>query len=752
MNKSRKIQQSLLAVAVAAQCSTVFSQQLEEVIVTAQNRSQSLLDVPLSISAFSGNKILEIGALDVKDIITRTPGLSGFSKDSFVDSLSVRGISSNDFGVGGDPSIAIFQNGVYSGRSGEALTSLYDVERVEVLRGPQGLLFGRNATSGAIHVVTKKAAPGDSFSGAIGLGGGERGQLRGDFAVNLPVNEKLGFRISGYHSEEDGYVKNLVGGDDLISHDTDAFRLSTVWATERLSMDLVIDYEDREMSSTIYSGFDEAGRPLTGDHTTVAIDVPAGGYDDSEVINVSLNISYEMSSMDLVSITGFRTHEFDYREDTDGTPVPLLDYIQDQEGQYFSQEFRLISSGEGPWQWVGGVSGFLDNIEADYSVTMDEETICLFFVGLPCGEFIPGFQPNPNGLVESGTSDGDSWGMSVFGDLSYALSEQWKISVGARYSYDEKDFAMTSASLDSELTDVIGRVGFLYSFTTLQPVESTRDWGYLNPRVLLEFTPSDDWMLYGSVTNGTKPGAFDSYNVDDVLPSFPSPIAAPGTEVQSVDEEDVWSYEIGARGAFADGRGSFTVSAFYYDYTDLQLQIFEGTRFLTKNVGEAEGTGVEMELSYNANQYLQLNAAGAWLDTEVDDVGLDVCTTSEGGSCNGNRLPASPEYTASADLRLSYPIGDSEIYFVSEVIYSDSFYSALSNSAISEIDSWTEWNFRLGADIGERLTVSLFVDNALDEEHFDFVLDLTEDLGYAIGLGPARPQTWGADVRYRFGM
>ena len=108
------------------------------------------------------------------------------------------------------------------------------------------------------------------------------------------------------------------------------------------------------MSSTIYSGLDEAGEPLTGDHTTVAIDVPNGGYDESEVVNASLNVSYEMSSMDLVSITGFRTHEFDYREDTDGTPVPLLDYIQDQEGQYFSQEFRLISSGEGPWQWVGG--------------------------------------------------------------------------------------------------------------------------------------------------------------------------------------------------------------------------------------------------------------------------------------------------------------------------------------------------------------------------------------------------------------
>jgi len=729
-----------------------FSQELEEVIVTAQKRSQSLLDVPLSISAFTGNKLLEIGALDVKDIVTRTPGLSGFSKDSFVDSLSVRGISTNDFGVGGDPSIAIFQNGVYSGRSGEALTSLYDVERVEVLRGPQGLLFGRNATSGAIHVVTKKAAPGDSISGEIGLGGGERGQLRGDFALNVPVNENLGFRFSGYHSEEDGYVKNLSGGDDLIYHDTDAFRLSTVWATERLSMDLVVDYEDRDMSSTIYSGLDGAGEPFTGDHLTVAIDVPNGGYDEAEVINVSLNINYEMSAMDLVSITGYRTHEFDYREDTDGTPVPLLDYIPGQEGDYFSQEFRLVSNGDGPWQWIAGVSGYADDIEADFSVTSGEEAICLLFVGLPCGDFVPGFQPNPNGLVESGTADGDSWGLSVFGDVSYAPSDQWKISVGARYSYDEKDFAITSAPLDSELTDAIGRVGVLYSFTTLQPVESTEDWDYLNPRALVEFTPNEDWLLYGSVTNGTKPGAFDSFNVDDVLPTFPSPVPRPGTDVQSVDEENVWSYEIGARGAFADGRGSFAVAAFYYDYTDLQLQVFEGTRFVTKNVGEAEGTGVEMEVSFNANEYVQLNAGGAWLDTEVDDVGLDVCSTPDGSSCNGNRLPASPEYTASADLRLSYPIGDSMIYFVTEVIYSDSFYGSLANTAISQVDSWTEWNFRLGADIGDRFTVSLFVDNAFDEEHFDGIYDGTEDFGYSFGLGPARPQTWGADVRYRFGL
>jgi iron complex outermembrane receptor protein len=751
MNTIRK---SLLAIAVtsAVAPASAYAQFLEEILVTAQKRDQSLMDVPLSISAFSGSKLTEMGALDVKDIVTRTPGLAGFSKDSFIDTISVRGISTNDFGVGGDPSIAIFQNGVYSGRSGEALGALYDVERVEVLRGPQGLLFGRTATSGAIHVITNKAATGDALSGEIGLGGGEDGQLRGDVALNVPVNENLAFRFAGYHSEDDGYVKNLTGGDDLISHDTDAFRFSTAWTRDRLSVDLVVDYEDRDMSSTIYSGLDERGEPLTGEYTEVALDVPDGGYDKSEVTNVSMAINYDLKTMNLVSITGYRTHDFDYREDTDGTPVPLLDYIQNQDGDYFSQEFRLVSDGEGAWQWFVGASGFSENVDADYSVTMDEEVICQFFIGFACGDFIPDFQPNPNGLVESGTAEGDSWGASVFGDVSYAFNDQWKISVGARYSYDEKDFKMSSAPLESELTDVIGRVGFLYSFTTLEKVDSSEDWDYLNPRVLLEFTPNEDWLLYGSATNGSKPGAFDSYQVKDVLPAFPSPLAAPGTDVQSVDEEDVWSYEIGARGEFLDGRGTVAASAFYYDYTDLQLQIFEGTTFVTKNVGEAEGAGVELELAYAANEYVRLSAGASYLDTEVDDVDLNVCATPDGGSCNGNSLAVSPEYSASGELRLSYPIGDSLIYFVSEVIYSDSFYGGLENTTISEVDSWTEWNFRLGANVGENITVSLFVDNAFDEDHFDGVLDTTADLGYAIGFGPARQQTWGADVRYRFGL
>ncbi|MEM8661702.1 MAG: TonB-dependent receptor, partial [Pseudomonadota bacterium] len=511
------IKKTAVLIAVA-HCQHLFAQTslLEEVLVTAQKRSESVLDVPISMSAYSGNRLVEIGALDVKDIITRTPGLAGASKDSFIDFLSIRGISSNDFGVGGDPSVAIFQNGVFSGRSGEVLTGMYDIERVEVLRGPQGLLFGRSATAGAIHVVTSKADVEGDISGDVGLGGGERDQLRGDFAVNIPINDALAIRFAGYHSEEDGYVTNIAGGEKLVSHDNDALRFSLAWQSDRASLDLVADYENRKQSPSIYSQLDATGRPITGDDQVVGTNVPKGGRDESEVYNLSLNATFDLTSMELVSITGFRTYDFDYREDPDGSTIDLLEYTQNQDGDYISQEFKLVSTTQDNLQWFIGVSGFRDKINADFAMASGEETLCELFVGLPCEDFIPGFVPNPNGMVEMGTAKGETWGASIYGDISYAFNEHWTAKAGLRASYDDKEYTITSAPVISELTDTIGRIGTLYAFQTDEPVKSSESWSYVNPRVVVEYTANESWMFYGSATNGTKPGAFDNFAVTDV--------------------------------------------------------------------------------------------------------------------------------------------------------------------------------------------------------------------------------------------
>lgn len=193
---------------------------IEEIIVTATKRAESLMDVPLAITAMSGETIRDINLNDVKDLISFTPGVTGNSKDSFLDFVSVRGIRTIDFGNGGDPSVSLYKNGLYQGRTGSAVSSLYDVDRSEVLRGPQGFLFGRNSVSGAMNIITTK--PGvDDTEGYAELDVGERGVVVFEGAVNVPAGENFAFRVAGYHSEEDGYVPNLAGGPDLIAHEKD---------------------------------------------------------------------------------------------------------------------------------------------------------------------------------------------------------------------------------------------------------------------------------------------------------------------------------------------------------------------------------------------------------------------------------------------------------------------------------------------------------------------------------------------------
>ena len=240
---------------------------LEEVIVTATKREESLMDVPLAITAMSGDFIREVNLNDIKDLIQFTPGISGNSKDSFLDFVSVRGIRTIDFGNGGDPSVSLYKNGLYQGRTGSAVSSMYDIERAEVLRGPQGFLFGRNSVSGAFNVITAKPDL-DGFGGYAEVDVGERGVFVFEGALNTPISDTFGLRIAGYHSEEDGYVKNLAGGPDLIGHEKQAVRVSARYDNDRLTTDLFVEYEDRDQTGTVYrvtgGGFTQPGLGVDG--------------------------------------------------------------------------------------------------------------------------------------------------------------------------------------------------------------------------------------------------------------------------------------------------------------------------------------------------------------------------------------------------------------------------------------------------------------------------------------------------------
>ena len=219
--RSEAVRKHTLAMAVSAAVmasaltTPAWAQTLEEVIVTATKRSESVQDVPLAITALSGEFINKVNLTDVKDLVAYTPGVSGNSQDSFIDAISVRGIRTQDFGLGLDPSSAFFKNDLYEGRNGSAVSTLYDLNRAEVLRGPQGFLFGRNSIGGAFSVHTRRAEI-DSSDGYIQAGMGERDIANTEGAINIPLGDKFAMRLAGFYSTEDGFVDNFNGGDDLI--------------------------------------------------------------------------------------------------------------------------------------------------------------------------------------------------------------------------------------------------------------------------------------------------------------------------------------------------------------------------------------------------------------------------------------------------------------------------------------------------------------------------------------------------------
>ena len=275
------------------------AQTLEEVIVTATKREQGVMDVPLAISALSGEFIQDTNLNDVKDLIAYTPGVSGNSQDSYIDAVSIRGVRTQDFGVGGDPSSAFFKNDLYEGRNGSAVTSLFDVERAEVLRGPQGFLFGRNSIGGAFSVHTRKAEIGASDA-YIDFDIGQRGHAVFEGAVNIPVNDSFAMRLAGYSSKEDGFAKNVFSGRDEIEHEKWAIRWSTSFESDKLSVETVVDYEDRNQSGSMYRAIDsgdiwEAFDGYIVDDTTISgnseqldSDIGSGETDEGELLTVGV--------------------------------------------------------------------------------------------------------------------------------------------------------------------------------------------------------------------------------------------------------------------------------------------------------------------------------------------------------------------------------------------------------------------------------------------------------------------------------
>lgn len=739
----------------------------DEIVVTAQKRAESIQDVPLAISAFGGEFVRDVNLDDVKDLVTFTPGVTGNTFDSFIDYINVRGISTNDFGVGGDPSVPFFKNGLYQGRNGAVVTTLYDIERAEVLRGPQGFLFGRNAIGGAINVITARPKL-DAFGGYAELDVGERGRVVGEAAINIPFSEKFAVRLSGYGGKEDGYVDNLFypNADPLIGFNKGAGRFSALYEDTGFDALLTIEYERREQSGSVYRATELGdswdnlvslfGVSMRGDGRDIDSDLGLGEKDDATIFSAGLEMNFDLGGVTLTSLTGFKDHTYKYAEDFDGTPLNINDYAQDQEGQYFEQELRLLSDNEGPFSWYVGASYYHEDIDVLFSQHGNEDLMCNYYLSYygfsNCTDYFAyyyyAFTPSPDGLLEQNRVRGRYHGWAAYIDTTYELSPKFDIGVGLRYSKDVKDFGIWALPVSSQLGPY-----FALGFTSTDYLTDKQSWDAFTPRFIARWHASDNWMIFGSATRGFKSGGFGSFTIAQSALTFCGPFSTsclnlnPGDATPNTFEpEKAWSYEVGAKGSL--GAIKLDANVYYYTYKDLQVIVpGVGGGILVDNVGKVNGWGVEGSATAPLGPNFDFMLTGAWADSEVT-AAQALCDGTL--ACEGQPQPTVPKFSGSAVLRFNAPVGPGSIKASAELFGQTDTYGGLLRLPEAKNDGYAELALRLGYAANAGWSVTGYVENVTNALYYTGSAEGGSILP-AHYFGPSRPRTFGVRMTYDFG-
>jgi len=713
---------------------------LEEVLVTAQHREQNMQDIPVTVTALNSNELEEAQIFGAAEIAYKVPGMTYAEFSPGQALLSMRGISSADDGAGMDNSVALFLDGVYIGKGASINFNMFDLERIEVLRGPQGTLFGRNAVGGALNVITTK--PSDELLVKAELSAGNEGHLGYQGLVSGPLSENIAGKLSFSHREHDGYVRNTVLNKDQQDEDVDSIRGQLRFTTEATEWNLSADYmeDDREdMGRTpIVAGVPadtvELWREGGGSRSKVL--APQDGGSNREAQGISLTGEIEFDSGILTSITAWRNAETDWQMASIGVGwnggAEVIDNIQEEIDTY-TQEIRWTSTLDGKLNYVAGLYFLQEDTDRNEAFELH------FGGGAPGGPPPYALFGNEISVQENETS---SYAMYIQGD--WVFNDQWTLTLGARYTYDDKETASTSVNCGNLTPEFEGFPGCETGRGSLSVIPNTfsvtadETWDDFSPKVSVQYHAADDLMFFGTIAKGFKSGGFGG---------------APGTVEQAlspVDEETVWNYEIGMKGDFLDSSLRLNATAFYMDYEDLQIVRFGPTadnpefgQFITKNLGEADIAGIELEFIWYPTEHLQISGSYAYLDTEVD--GLVIETPGGPVDASGSDLRQAPENSGSLTAAYNIPLNSganidlrADYSFVDEQIMD----YVQQETVVEEANLWDARASWTSAD--EHWQVALWGKNLTDEEWISH--------SYVIGPGVigvwAAPRTYGVSLSW----
>lgn len=673
----------LLASGLALPCAAESSQgspvnALEEIVVTAQKREQALFDVPMSVSAVSADEILRRGASQIEDLQYTVPGLSIAQLAPGQEQPQLRGISV----FSGLPTVGVYLDELpLNGESGQSGLDvrLVDMARVEVLRGPQGTLYGQGAVGGTIRYITQspdleKFSAGIGAEGATIKDGGTDSNVRG--MINLPVAKGvMGVRIAADHQEYGGWIDNTVSGrDDDNGGSSDYVRAKMLWRpTEKLDVTLLVLHQELELDSI----------NLADDDRTYTGAAPTPSKSKADIANLTL--SYDFGFATLLSSSGWVDRDDTSQVDLSPLFIPALEapppygfgyptgtfssiaYVTDTSNEFFAQEIRLTSMSDGALSWtLGGM--YRDSRARVKSATINTPDIVPVDL-----------------LTTDGTSPSDSESWSVFGELTWQFAPTLSATIGGRYFEDDREQDIASTTFGGPSAD-----------------SGTSSFDAFSPRVNLMWNPNDNVNLYLNVAKGFRSGGFNRVSAGFGIVTVPP----------TYDPDTLWSYEAGGRYRSDDRTFSMELAVYYNDWKDVQSLEF-ATGFPAQyivNGNDISGYGVDAAIEWRATESLTLSLSGGYNDMSYQK--------DTGERQSGDPADYVPEYTLAASANYDFNWADGVPgYARVDFQRTDGWQVFPRNILPAPVFAGSQeyLNARLGADIGS-FDVSLFARNLLDED------------------------------------
>lgn len=700
---------SLSAPAMAEATSGAETADRNEIVVTAQRREQKLQDAAAAISALGSEAIDERGIDNLSDLQGQVPGFI-FSEIAGSPLIGIRGISLDVVTGDADAAIATHVDGVYQARATQTSTNMNDIERIEVLRGPQGTLYGRNATGGAINFITRKPTP--YFEGQIkaGVGNYDLSTLSG-YLSGPVIDDRLLARVSGSFSDWDGNLREIVTGERFNGNRSLSGRLALRWLpSEVVTIDLAGFTQSDKSEGPLYElfGVPNATTPLgtysLEPFTTRRDEDDPEIYSHKRTSGLTLTSNIETDNFVLRSITGYTNHKLRQHYDGDASSVFLVRVDREDVSDSFSQEISLSSSVGSSIEWVAGTYFSYEN----YDFTLD----------VPFGPFAFPATGLLQNKVEKTTT------IAVFADATLPIGDRLRLIVGARGALENRKVNQTQAT-------VVDGIGTLDSCRNLR---GKRNFEFFTPRGGLQYDLTDNQMAYALLSRGYKSGG-----------------AAISTCGDTFDPEYVTSIEVGYKSELLDGHMSLNGAVFYYDYTDLQVAQIDGSAVLVNNAPAATIYGAEIETIASPGAGLRFDAALSLLHARYDEF-FD--TDALGGpideDLSGNRLVRAPDWTLSLGAEKTLDLGgDSELKFRGEIFHSDDIYFRAFNRPEDRQSAYTIANaYLIFTNHGSGLSGRLWVKN-LTNQYYIATLASTSLQSTREGYH-APPRTYGVDLSLNF--